>query len=226
MQATLAEARAFWASNDRDAKAIKKADGDYAEGFDPSRKVHMHTVFTLNPKDAGAGSGGSGSAKVFWTPYSAPDRKQRLTTENGYDGYATSLGVDPMFVLAHELHHAYGSDSEFDKGSEVVGVAAHLRTGLQHNIAPPQHWLYSEIATLMCGTSKARRDMAGRTIRYLQNRYPQQLRQLATSAAMYSAEEWDNHILPRVLDAGKRKPKAKAVDATPPASAAPVAPTT
>ena len=88
------------------------------------RKVGTNIIFTADNENVGAGSGGPGSAKVFWLPYEYRDR------ENFYGFQSWSrLGVDPLYVLVHELHHAFGSSSELDLFSDVMAVDVHLQLG-------------------------------------------------------------------------------------------------
>lgn len=198
MKAALDASREFWSDRSRDAQFIRAQDNDPREPINAANiRVGMMTVYTLSTESAGAGSGGPGGAKVFWTPYSVPNRRERLTTENGYTGYADHFGVDPMYVLAHELHHAWGSNSEFDLGSEVVGVLAHLKSGLNHNPKAAVDQVQGWACSVGFSKTKTRRRRYSRLLRYLDNKDSTGLRKLMTQSPFYrdgtpayKDEEW------------------------------------
>lgn len=98
----------------------------YSMLLDKDRKMGMNIVFTVDDEYSGAGSGGPGGAKVFWTPYTAQgvDRYQNRN-------FGPSFEIDPMYVLAHELHHGFGSNTEIDNYSRAVGMHMHLKHGNQ-----------------------------------------------------------------------------------------------
>jgi hypothetical protein len=85
------------------------------------RKVGVQVVFTADKDSAGRGVGSLGAAKVFYAPYSHRDKL-------GHTFYQAS---DPVYVLTHELHHAFGSSSEFDTFSDITSAAFHLRQDTQ-----------------------------------------------------------------------------------------------
>jgi len=197
VEAAVKESEAFWSSKDPDAHAIRKYDDAGPPTDAENVSAHMNTIFTANTKDAGAGSGGPHSARVFWTPYSIENRNQRLTNENGYDGYSKSLGVDPMYVLGHELHHAYGYHSELDLASDVVGVAAHIRSGRQHNPGVASGMVQNFCYTMMGSKQKRRKAIHAKAIRYLHHRFGGELDKLMTespgaysSSPTFSRDEW------------------------------------
>ena len=82
--------------------------------------VNVGAIFTKNPRDAGMGSAGEHSAKVFYSPYESKDRPFIRLSE---------FGVDPIYVSVHELHHAFGSDSELDMFSDFAAAACHYSLG-------------------------------------------------------------------------------------------------
>jgi SPP1 gp7 family putative phage head morphogenesis protein len=83
--------------------------------------ISIQVIFTGDQKDAGMGTGGPGSTRVFYAPYGLADRAARLPWE--------TFQTDPLYVLTHELHHAFGSGSEFDIISDVIGLDVHLAAG-------------------------------------------------------------------------------------------------
>lgn len=190
--AALEESRVFWGTNDPDARMIRAADGLPREAIQTRQPIRIELVFTLNRPDYGAGSGGAGGAKVFWGPYSVPGRAEILA-----EHYATAAGVDPMYVLCHELHHAYGYGNELDMASDVLGVAAHLRSGLQHN---PRAVLFAlsswALRVKMIRVRPSRwTARAAAAIRYLYRRFPDGLRRLLTEIPYFrepyfTVEEW------------------------------------
>ena len=206
IHAAMEETRAFWASTDPDARAIRKTDFLTGEANDPEgMKASLNIIMTADKSNAGAGSGGPGSARVFWTPYSLPNREARL------ENYATSLGVDPIYVLAHELHHAYGHGSELDNASDVAAVAAHLKTGMKFNRKPAESYVFNQVAVLQYNIGKdgkldARANAAGRRLRYLHKKFPEQLKKAAMDNVVHSEEEWQQ-VVNRFSAIGKPKPK-------------------
>ena len=213
VRAAVYETKAFWSSKDKDAVFIRKHDGEMSEPRNVGNPVHANLILTLSHKSYGAGSGGMGSAKVFWGPYSATDRDARLTTPNG-SKCAEALGTDPMFVLGHELHHAYGCGSELDQASDVTAVAAHLRTNLEFSVKAPSEWMHRACGAVAIRLYPQSANLMGRELRYLDRRYPEQLARLAVeSHAVSSTEEWQQ-IRDRCYAIGKRK-VAKSYDETP-----------
>lgn len=207
MRVALEETRAFWTSNDPDARAIRRSDGLRSDpNSENSLNASLNIIMTADRENAGAGSGGPGSAKVFWTPYSMPDREGRLGPT-----YSHSLGVDPIYVLAHELHHAYGHGSEFDRASDVAAVAAHLRSGLKFNRKGVEDYLYTQVAVMQVyygrsGDRGVRANETGRALRYLHNRFPEQLKQVLVGNILDEAS-W-NQLLGQIQGIGKRRPAA------------------
>lgn len=172
----------FWADNSADARAVRAHD---EAGEDPlpaaKRAVSITTIFTMNPADYGAGSGGTGSAKVFWGPYSAENRQRRLTSPNGYDA-SRSMGVDPIYVLAHEYHHALGYGSELDLSSEVAAVAGHFRAGVP-SPAAVQDTLFSLRANM------DRKAVYGQALHYLRAKYPKAFEREAKKQFSYEPDD-------------------------------------
>ena len=139
----------------RYAEKFIRENGDLVEAIDrhgwlvrenPDREIGCNILFTTDQKDAGMGSAGTGSIRVFYAPYDAPKdhwkRPPYWTEEQGI-----GWGIDPIYVTMHELHHAYGSGTEFDLLSDVLAVGYHLETG--NNLNPwqvkytTQSWFYS-----------------------------------------------------------------------------------
>jgi hypothetical protein len=107
---------------------VKRMDEDGAimvarEG----QKMGMNVVFTVDDEYSGAGSGGPGSAKIFWTPYTVQGVERYQS-----DYYGRSVMVDPMFVAGHELHHGHSSNTELDTYSTAMGLHMHYRHGNQY----------------------------------------------------------------------------------------------
>jgi len=193
VQAAFEAARMFWTSDDPDARALRAADNEPREAADLSKmKADMHVIFTMNMKDYGMGSAGYGGGKVFWGPYSVPDREARLTAPNGYHA-GQSIGVDPMYVMGHELHHAFGYGSEFDKSSDVVGVAAHIISGLQHNPAAATEQVHMWLANYSYGSKPQWRNNSGRSLRWLNNRWPDAMEHLAVMSG-YTQQQWHETV--------------------------------
>jgi hypothetical protein len=83
----------------------------------------MNIVFHHSESHYGVGSASIGGGKVFWLPYSYPDR-ERLEV-------LSSLGVDNAFILSHELSHAYGSNTEFvDTWNDLVALKTLMEIGI------------------------------------------------------------------------------------------------
>lgn len=203
IEAATAEAHAFWTADDADADAIRKRDRDLP-GPHPKTPMGVMTVFTFNQKDYGMGSGGYRAAKVFWGPYSAPNRVERLMApmkmEDGrtryeseesqrYASSAFSAGVDPIYVLSHELHHGYGGHSEFDLGSDVVALSAHLRTKGEYD---PEGRITRELLGNLFNAvafrsfrykgRHVRWTPQARALRYLRRRFPTEFEQAVARA--------------------------------------------
>lgn len=213
-------AKDFWQSNDPDARWIKRKDGDYPEPAGAEPRLHAMLVLTLDATSYGAGSGGPGSAKVFWGPYSAPRRFDRLKTNPDDDrSYGDSMGVDPVYVLVHELHHAWRNDSEFDFGSDIVALDAHLKLGIEEKATQRavRYALGNLTSAVTFGRRQAHANRAGRGFRYLYKRNPEAIRKLALKeyeqgGLGLTAEEFDG-IVAKAMAIGKRRPKAAIAEA-------------
>lgn len=80
-------------------------------------------IVMVNDRDrAGAGSSsvGSRTAKIFWVPATLDAEKQILNDEYG------AFVLSPIFVQMHELHHGFGSGSEFDVFSHAIAADYYL----------------------------------------------------------------------------------------------------
>lgn len=141
------------------------------------RGVGANIIFTHNTDDVGAGSGGTGSMRVFYAPYQA---RPRATQEYMRGG----LGVDPLFVTVHELHHALGSHTELDVFSDVMAIATHYSLG---NELAPKNVNYTMFGMFTAARSRAvpskdcptwphyvRRQRAG--LRWLYDNFPKQFK--------------------------------------------------
>lgn len=215
VKAAFDAAHAFWTSTDPDARAIKRYDKDPTEPLRAETPLHAMVVMTLSIADYGAGSGGPGGAKVFWGPYSAPNRRDRLKTDKDrepgarYDhSYADSLGVDPVYVLSHELHHAWGSGSELDFGSEVVALDAHLKLGLTEAAAvrAVRTSLSGFVANLAYRRTASEQNRFGRALRYLYKRNGGVLKEFMLAQEIVTPGEWER-MVGRITSIGKRRPK-------------------
>jgi hypothetical protein len=190
---TMKQARAFWSDQSPDAKAIRKTDRITEAGDARTTPVSLNVIMTGDKSNLGAGSGGPGSAKVFWNPYSNPDRDNSM-----------GLGVDPIYVLGHEVHHAFGHDSELDHSSDVVAAMTHLASGLKYGTKPLGSYLYSQVAMLTV-SSGARANAAGRRLRYLHKKFPNELKKaLFDERAVQSEQEYDS-VKNKFESIGKRK---------------------
>ncbi|MCJ7816971.1 MAG: hypothetical protein MUP55_03895 [Candidatus Aenigmarchaeota archaeon] len=76
--------------------------------------VGFNIIFTDQRPWYCAGSGGIGSAKVFWTPYSTGNKELR-------DYLINDDMCDNCKTLAHEFQHAMGGGREFDDFSPLIG---------------------------------------------------------------------------------------------------------
>lgn len=216
IRVALEETRAFWASNDADARAIRRSD--YLDSEPNSENsfsnVGVNIIMTADRGNAGAGSGGPRSAKVFWTPYSLKNREERLG-----DVYAHSLGVDPIYVLSHELHHAYGHGSELDNASDVAAISAHLASGNKYNQRGVNYYIFSQVASFQAnhgqkGEKGTRGNAAGRRLRYLHKRHPEALKAAAVGNVVDNEEQWQK-VVEQLQTIGTKRPKgtSPAVDA-------------
>ena len=208
IKAAMDATRAFWSSNDPDARAIRRSDHVDSDPAD-AKNIHvgLNIVFTADKQNAGAGSGGPGSARVFWTPYSLENREERLG-----EVYANSLGVDPIYVLAHESHHAFGYGSELDHSSDVAAVAAHLATGLKFGRKPAEQYLFTQVASLFYAPGAGavqRSNGAARRLRYLHKLYPEELKKAVFSCGIGNTEEVWQQIMSKIEAVDKRKPRPK-----------------
>lgn len=96
-----------------------ETDSGWVDRMADQQAVNIGVVFTTLRDDIGMGSGGQGGAKVFWQPYSADFCPAHLR----------SFALDPIYVLSHEIHHAYGFTSEFDELSDAMALDFHLQGG-------------------------------------------------------------------------------------------------
>ena len=142
----------------RHAQAFIKENGDLLEAIDrdgswmrqhPDRKISTNIIFTNDQKDAGMGTASTGGFKVFYCPYDAS-----IDHWTGAEGYVPKMGwgIDPIYVTMHELHHAYGSSTEFDLLSDVMGVSYHLSLGNKLN---PKEVRYTARSWFTCGMWRA-----------------------------------------------------------------------
>lgn len=84
-------------------KDIKEDEGLVIS--DGSEPVSGMVIMVNDKKDIGMGTSSKGSFKIF------------------VSGDKTDfLGTDADYVLLHELHHTFGSNSEFDVGSDVATI--------------------------------------------------------------------------------------------------------
>lgn len=208
MRTALEETRAFWTSNDPDARAIRRSDGLSSEpNGEASLGASVNIIMTADRNNAGAGSGGPGSAKVFWAPYSLKNREERLG-----EVYSSSLGVDPIYVLAHELHHAYGHGSELDNASDVAAISTHLAVGNKYNPRGVKYWLFSQGASFQVnqgqkGDKGTRANAAGRRLRYLHKRHPEELKKAMIGNIVDNEEQWQK-VVDQFQQIGTRRPKS------------------
>lgn len=164
-------------------------------------RVSMNIIFTAQDKDIGAGSGGLRSARVFWLPYSNAEGKRAGVSEGFPIG---SLGIDGTFVLVHELHHAFGSDSELDAWSTAVAIGRHYEMGNKLMTRAVDY----EVTTMIYharSTSRKKympkiRREARATFVFLKTRHPKQLRE--SFVRYYSSEEEADKIM-EVIDTWK-----------------------
>ena len=135
------------------------------------KRVFIHAIMTDKEKDAGWGNAGDSSAKVFYVPY------ELKRGERPFSSTATSFGVDPLYVVTHELHHVFGSDSEFDDFSTTVGLGLHLSMG--NKLVPKMvafsisSMYYSSMARAWRGGAKYKKGYRA-SLRWLHETYPQE----------------------------------------------------
>lgn len=114
------------------ADFIKRIDRDgdalISHGSDDKYTIGTNIIFTGDPSMVGAGSGGPGSSKIFWVPYSA-DEEAFSKAFRGDTQSQSAFGVDPLYVAFHEMHHAYGSNTELDMFSDFAALDFHLSRG-------------------------------------------------------------------------------------------------
>jgi len=122
----------------------------------------MAVMVPPGDRDAGMGSGSPGSAKVFLDPLPNDRRVQ----------------VDDVYVIIHELHHAHGSDTEFDPGSDLAALAYHLSRGNVFNRRQVDYEIESNVLLAMwrpdpkhARTVKRARKM----VKFLHDRWPDQV---------------------------------------------------
>jgi len=133
------------------------------QGYQPPKDISMNVVMVpTGDKDAGAGSGGPGSAKVFIEPI--PQDQW--------------IGVDDVHVIAHELHHAHGSCTEFDPGSELAAIAYYLSRGNRFNTKEVDKWI-AQVAwgAVMCFPEYKRAcDIDRKMVKFLYSKWPDQVK--------------------------------------------------
>ncbi len=116
---------------DRDGDQLLRMANQWMEGRDEFdidnpflRRQHaptMNIILTNHEDRVGAGSSsvGTKAAKVFWQPLTLPVERQVI--ESGERG-GFSFMVAPTYVLIHEMHHGFGSRTELDVFSTVIGA--------------------------------------------------------------------------------------------------------
>lgn len=148
-------------SQDRDGAALIRHRDD---------KMGFNVLFTNNPPDIGRGSGGPGSARVFYQPYS-------LKPEFRTGDQSPSFLVDGVYTLVHELHHAFGSSTEMDGFSDLVALDYHLSKG--NTLAPDAVRFEIENRFLLSLSRSASAGRAKRQLAWLYRRNPHTLQRLA-----------------------------------------------
>jgi hypothetical protein len=83
----------------------------------------LNMIVTNRQDNAGAGSTNIGAlgGKVFWVPVTLDEAQSVLK-----DTHMT-FGVSGPYVLVHELHHGFGSGTEFDQISNVIAADYYMK---------------------------------------------------------------------------------------------------
>ncbi len=115
----------FWNDDSKEVSYLRARDG--LEKTDLPENIDTLIIFDDQNEYYGRGLGGNGGAKVWWNPYSSKDRFAKVGEYERGDGM-----LDPIMVLAHELHHGYGHDNELDLMSKAAGLNAHLDLGMKY----------------------------------------------------------------------------------------------
>lgn len=100
----------IFSNPDKFAKKLAKMENIPIENPE-TKKLHSNIVFTTDKDCYCVGSGGVGGGKVFWTPYTAEDKK--IIDDDLCDNCKT---------LTHELQHGIGSQAEFDTFSTIPSL--------------------------------------------------------------------------------------------------------
>jgi rubrerythrin len=121
----------LWADNSKEVKYLKARDG--VSDAPVLGDLETHVIYDDTPEYFGRGvaHGGAGHGppglKMWWNPYTKKDRFSKIP-----EYLQTDFNMDPVAVLSHELHHAFGHDNELDLMSRAGAYQAHQDMGWKH----------------------------------------------------------------------------------------------
>ena len=157
----------------------------------------MNIVMTNRDDNVGAGSSGvnSYSAKVFWNPVTLDPEKSVLSGDRGF-----RFGVDPIYVLMHELHHAFGSGSELDDLSDALAADYYLNNREFLERDDLDKGMEQRLAMIAnAGTRRAQGDFKEGILRaraatgWLYSRHPDYFQQKLEERRAYANDETDEY---------------------------------